>query len=143
MSYDIRVVRRKSGETVVLKNKIDLRGGTYCEGGTDEACLNITYNYAKFFYEIWPKKSGEKVDTRPFFEMFNGNDGGIRSLYGKPLDEVIAELDKAVLSLKGERDEDYWKSAEGNARAALFNLKVICEIARMENQGEDLTINGD
>lgn len=143
MSYDIRVVRRKSGETVTLKNKIDIRGGTYCAGGTVEAWLNITYNYAKFFYELWPKKNGEKVDTTPFAEMFNGKGGGIRSLYGKPLDDVISELDRAVRSLKGEKDDDYWKSTEGNARYALFNLKVICEIARMENPGEDLTINGD
>lgn len=143
MSYDIRVVHRKTGKTVMLKNKIDLRGGTYCAGGTEVAWLNITYNYAKFFYKLWPKNNGEKVNTTPFAEMVNGNGGGIRSLYGRPIDDVITELDKAVRTLKGNKNADYWKATAGNARSALFNLKVICEIARMENPGKDLTIIGD
>lgn len=132
MSYDIRVVRRKTGETVTLKNKIDLKGGTYCVGGTDIAWLNITYNYAEFFYKIWPRKDEKDLDS-----------GGIRSLYGKPIDEVISELGRAVGVLKGTRSDNYWEPTEGNARCALSDLKLLCEISLSENVGEDLTIDGD
>ena len=63
MSYDIRLVDA-AGETIELSEPHTLRGGTFASGGTTEAWLNITYNYARFYYDIWPEQ-------------------GIRYLYGK------------------------------------------------------------
>lgn len=146
MSYDIYVKHRKDGTTVSLREKHQLRGGTYAVGGETEAHLNITYNYAKWFYKLWPSGDGKAADAKtatPFEQMYANNAGGIRSLYGKPLDEVIAELGRAISKLKGDRDQDYWKKTEGNARAALFDLKCVCEFARFENPDADLTIDGD
>lgn len=130
MSYDINVVRSKDKSMVHLKSKHVIHGGMYAIGGTDEAWLNITYNYSEWFYKLWPKHD-------------DNNGGGIRSLYGRPIDEVIEELGQAIGILKGEPDEDYWAATEGNARDALFKLKLICEMARYENQGEALELMGD
>lgn len=148
MSYDINVMRRNKKdnafEKVILRSKHEIAGNTYCLGGTDEAWVNITFNYAKFFYEIWPKPNGEKVDIRPFFEMFNGHTGGIRSLYGKPIDIVMKELVRGIDSLGDEKpSEDPWAATAGNAKLALQKLLTLCEIAKMENPDCELTIDGD
>lgn len=145
MSYDINVVRSKNKSRVILKYNHGIHGGTYAVGGTNEAWLNITYNYAKWFYELWPEpeEKEHKDDVTPCGQMFGHRDGGIRSLYGRPLDEVIHELDRALSLLHGEPDSDYWAATEGNARDALFKLKLICEMARYENPGEALELKGD
>lgn len=130
MSYDINVVRSKDKSRVRLRSKHGIQGGTYAIGGTDEAWLNITYNYSEWFCKLWPERD-------------DNNGGGIRSLYGRPIDEVIEELDRAIGILKGEPDEDYWAATEGNAREALFELKLLCELARHENQGVELELYGD
>lgn len=148
MSYDIRVKKRnaKDGviEDVVLRSKHDIAGHTYRLGGTDEAWINITYNYVKFFYDIWPKPNGEKPVTHPFDEMFSDNSGGIRSLYGKPIDFVIKELVRGIDHLGDEKpSQDPWEPSPGNAKLALQKLLTLCEIAKMENPDGELTIQGD
>lgn len=63
MSYDISLNEPISGETIKFETAHFVRGGTYAIGGTQEAWLNITYNYAKHYYRVF----GEK---------------GIRTIYG-------------------------------------------------------------
>lgn len=145
MSYDIRVINKKTGETVRFRNKHQIAGGTYAIGGTAEATFNITYNYAPFFYELWPKKGEvKKEETTPFGQMFAKNDAGIRFLYGKPIKEVARLLSEAIEKLPNESpDDDYWKATPGNARLALFKLKLLVDMATFEYPGEDLTLKGD
>ena len=78
-------------------------GGTYCVGGTDEASLNITYNYGGIFRRVL-------------------GDGGIRSLYSKTGAEMAPKLREAVAALGEDRDDDYWRATDGNAGAALARL---------------------
>ncbi|RYD68692.1 MAG: hypothetical protein EOP83_00260 [Verrucomicrobiaceae bacterium] len=81
-----------------------MRGGTYVLGGTPEASLNITYNYAKIFHACL------------------GEDG-IRSIYGKTADESIAMLREGMSKLNHtDVHPDYWQACEGNVAAAMQGL---------------------
>lgn len=105
MSYDVYFY--EGDKLVEFDRPVNIRGGTYCYGGTRFAWLNITYNYASFFLEyIDPEK-------------------GIRSLYGKTAKEVIEVLDEVIPHMSGEPEDDYWMGTEGNAKDALCNLRLL------------------
>lgn len=125
MSYDIDLIDPKTNEPVknskmlfiqsnfveIVENKVQSvkvekheEGGTYALGGTEEASLNITYNYSRHFYE--------HIDSKQ----------GIRWLYGKTGKETQERLTKAVAELGTEKDADYWKDTPGNAGYALSIL---------------------
>lgn len=103
MSYDIRLIDPKTGDTARLPFDHPIRGGTYAVGGTSEAWLNVTYNYADHFYRTM------------------GEDG-IRTIYGKTGAESRPILESAMANLGDDIDPDYWASTEGNAKAALQGL---------------------
>lgn len=109
MSYDIRLVDPKTGETISLEEVHQYHGGTYQVGGTAEAWLNITYNYGSFYYQAI---DGEK---------------GIRWLYGKTGAEALPRLHKAVEELGTVQDADYWSATPGNAGHALLGLIAFAE----------------
>jgi len=108
MSYDIRL--EKDGEVVLLEEPNLERGGMYALGGTNEAWLNVTYNYAKFFYSTM-------------------GDKGIRSLYGVTAKDSIPMLKGAIGKLKPDFTSNYWDATEGNAQKALQSLLAIAEKA--------------
>jgi hypothetical protein len=112
MSYDVRF--EIGGELVVLDERHQFGGGTFAVGGTNEAWLNITYNYGGHFRATL------------------GHDDGIRSLYGKTAAELIPVLERAVAELGTERDDDYWAPTKGNAGAALSDLLGIARLAPAE-----------
>lgn len=103
MSYDISLIDSVTKQTIELDEPHQMKGGTYCVGGTDLAELNITYNYSNHFRKVF----GEK---------------GIREIYGKSGAESIPLIKKAVSNLDDDVDDDYWKSTEGNAKRALNQL---------------------
>ena len=87
-------------------------GGTLVLGGSSEASLNITYNYAKHYY-------------RAFDELPEG----LRSLDGMDVIEALPHLAKACKTLPDSPEDDYWKGSEGNAGHALHILKQWCKQA--------------
>lgn len=91
-----------------------MKGGTYCQGGTSSASLNVTYNYAKIFYKVLDEEKG------------------IRKLYGMSAAESIPLLEIAASNLKDDVSEDYWEPTEGNAKQALLQLLAL---ARMRPDG--------
>lgn len=102
MSHWIRIVD-VNGEICEVASHQE--GGTYVVGGTNEARLNMTYNY---FTHI-EKELGE---------------GGVKWLYGKQGRECIPHLEKAIKNLGTARNIDYWKPTAGNAGYALSILLV-------------------
>ncbi len=110
MSYDI-YLREPNSETkpIIFNENHHLKGGTYIIGGTDQAWLNITYNYGKFYRK--------HIDSEK----------GIRVLYGKTGAEAIPILEKAIKALGTKRDNDYWKPTPGNAGAALQDLLIFAK----------------
>ncbi len=103
MSYDIYLTESKTNKTIVFDEKHNFKGGTYVIGGTNEAHLNITYNYGVHYR----KTMGEK---------------GIRTIYGMTGSESIPILTNAIDALGDDTDPDYWKPTEGNAKLALVAL---------------------
>ena len=106
MSYDIRLKDPITHETLVLDEPHHMTGGTYELGGSQDAHLNITYNYGEYYYRV-------------FGEM------GIRILYGMSGAESIPVLTKAIGDLGNDVNEDYWKATEGNAKRALTQLRAL------------------
>lgn len=109
MSYDISLVDPVTRETLLVENPHHIRGGTYAVGGTTEAWLNITWNYAPFYYEVF----GEK---------------GIRTIYGMTGAESIPVLKSAMEKLGDAVDPDYWKPTQGNAKRALAGLLALAQL---------------
>ncbi len=113
MSYDIYLLEPGTKETIQFYAKHDLKGGTFCKGGTTEAWLNVTYNYSEHFHKVLGKD-------------------GIRSIYGKAGAATVPILEAAIAQLKDDVDPDYWKSTEGNVKEA---LKALLWMAKQRPDG--------
>lgn len=109
MSYDISLRHPVTKEVLALDTPHQIKGGTYAVGGTQEAWLNITYNYAEHFYNVL----GEK---------------GIRTIYGMTGAESIPVIKAAMEKLGDDVDDDYWEPTEGNAKAALAGLLALAQM---------------
>lgn len=109
MSYDISLLDPVTKETIELDNIHDIRGGTYCMGGTTEAWINITYNYAEHFRKVI------------------GEDG-IRTIYGMTGAESIPLLKNAISQLSDDVSEDYWDDTEGNVKKSLYGVLALAQL---------------
>lgn len=107
MSYDIRM-NCDHCNTIVSVEPFQ-EGGTQPIGGTDQACLNVTYNYSSHYRRLID--SGE----------------GIRWLYGKQGKDCIGRLREAISQLKDDESDNYWDPTEGNAKAPLKRLLCWAE----------------
>lgn len=110
MSYDIDLLDPVTKEVIKLDFPHQMRGGTYAMGGTLNASLNITYNYASH-YCLWIDK-----------------DKGIRHIYGMTGAESIPVLQKAIDKLADDVSDDYWEATEGNAKQALKQLVALAQL---------------
>lgn len=108
MSYDIRLLDPVTKKPILFDKAHDIKGGTYVVNGTNEAWLNVTYNYSPHF-----ERMGRK---------------GIRNIYGKTGAESIPILKKAIETLGDDIDKDYWEPAEGNAKRALLGLLAFAQM---------------
>lgn len=106
MSYDITLNDPVTKEVIKFDTPHQMKGGTYCMGGTTEAWLNITYNYANFYYKIF----GEE---------------GLRFIRGKMAAETIPLLKSGCDKLKDDVTSNYWDPTEGNAKRALLQLIAL------------------
>lgn len=73
MSYDIFLREPVTNEVIEFDSVHDIKGGTYCIGGTKKAWLNITYNYAEHYHKTISNK-------------------GIRTIYGMTGAESIKSM---------------------------------------------------
>lgn len=109
MSYDIYLKDPITKQTIEFDNKHYITGGTYAFDGTQQAWLNITYNYGKIFYNIL----GEK---------------GIRTIYGMTGASSVPILKDAITKLKDDVSENYWEPTEGNIKGSLYGLLAFAEL---------------
>ena len=109
MSYDISLVDPVTRKTLEVESPHQMRGGNYAVGGTSEAWLNITYNYGRFYYDVFGKK-------------------GIRTIYGMTGAESIPVLKAAMDKLGDDVDPNYWEATEGNAKQALAGLLALAQM---------------
>jgi len=109
MSYDIKLLDPVTREPLELDTPHLVRGGTYAVDGATEFHVNITYNYAKFFVQVF-------------------GDLGVRFLYGKSGAESIPILENAISSLADDVSDDYWEATEGNAKRSLYQLLAFAKL---------------
>jgi hypothetical protein len=135
MSYDIYLTDPVTHEPLELDEAHHMRGGTYAMSGTTEAWLNITYNYADWYY-------------RPgVFSRTKKGSKGIRTIYGMTgaqsipiLQRAIAKLESLTtdISVKERRKCEeqgatgYWMPTRENAIRPLHQLLAL---ARMRPDG--------
>lgn len=126
MSYDISLREPVSGEQVYFDEPHQMNGGTYALGGTTEAWLNITYNYARWYYR--DDTFGEK---------------GIRTIYGMMAEDSIPIIETAIKTLESCQenlsDEEmkkfeesgvngYWLPTRENAIKPLHQLLAMAKM---------------
>lgn len=126
MSYDITLRDPVTHEPLTVEAPHQMRGGTYAMSGTNEMWLNITYNYAFWFYK----------------EYAFGKDG-IRSIYGLSGAESIPVLKKAIAGLEDSDEElpyeeakscfeqgatGYWLPTRTNAIRPLYQLLALAQM---------------
>ncbi len=131
MSYDISLCDPVTKETLHAEVPHKMEGGTYCKNGTTELWLNITYNYANWYYH-----DGTFADKKEDSE-------GIRTIYGMSGAESIPVLKKAISFLesldkdisKEERKKceeqgatGYWMPTRANAIRPLYQLLAMAQI---------------
>lgn len=109
MGYDIELREPVGKNLIEFETEHYMRGGTYAVGGTREAWLNVTYNYAKYYSRVF----GEK---------------GIRTIYGMTGAESIPVIKAAMAQLKDDVSDDYWEPTEGNAKKALAQLLAFAQM---------------
>lgn len=110
MSWDVEVMDPETNEVLVIP-KHGLRGGTFSLEGTDNAWLNITYNYGKFYHHAL-----KTVDVVV----------GLGCLDGLTVAEAVPVVAQALATIGTvERAENYWAATPGNAGAALLDLLVM------------------
>lgn len=109
MSYDISLRDPITDDVLEVETAHQIKGGTYAVGGTTEAWLNITWNYAKHYYRVF-------------------GENGIRTIYGMTGAESIPVLKDAIAKLKDNVSENYWDGTEGNAKRALFGLLALAQM---------------
>lgn len=111
MSYDIYLKDPVTMETLHAKFTHEMTGGTYAIGGTDELWLNITYNYASYYYEATdndPRFAHDEIScyyadgtTGPIETQY-----GIRGIYGKTGAESIPLLTDMIKRITEKYKKD-------------------------------------
>ena len=113
MSYDIELKDRVTGKTLEVSENHFMTGGTYAVGGTRELWLNITYNYAHYYYEATdcdPRFAHDEISAY-YADGTNGpveTKYGIRGIYGKTGAESIPMLQDMIRRI----EEKYKKDGE-------------------------------
>ena len=138
MSYDISLKDPVTKETVCFDASHQMAGGTYAIGGTSEAWLSVTYNYAQWYY-----KDGVFPDKGEVGKDFHNGLTGIRSIYGLSGAESIPILEHAIKVLESmEEDlsekeiqeykaggaEGYWLPTRENAIKPLYQLLAMAKM---------------
>lgn len=131
MSYDIYLTDPVSRDPIELEEAHYMRGGTYALSGTTEAWLNITYNYADWYY------------SPGVFAPTEEESKGIRTIYGMSGAESIPVLKKAIATLESltvdisEEDRrncekqgatGYWIPTRANAIRPLYQLVALAQM---------------
>ena len=129
MSYDISLTDPMTGQTLQLDAPHHMRGGTYAVGGTTDAHLNVTGNYATHYYRVFPPRPvREDIEGDQNNAGDGGTVGGIRSIYGLSGAASIPVLQSAIAQLGDDVHPDYWEPTEGNAKRALTQLLALAQM---------------
>ena len=131
MSYDIYLTDPVDHKPLRLEATHHMKGGTYAMSGTTKAWLNITYNYADWYY-----RPGVFARTRKASK-------GIRTIYGMTGAQSIPILQKAIAKLENLTEDisteerrkyeeqgatGYWMPTRENAIKPLYQLLSLAQM---------------
>ena len=130
MSYSISLTDPVSHETLHTDIPHHIRGGTYQIGGTTEMWLDVTYNYADWYYSpgVFPSFEDEE---------FSSGRSGIRSIYQMSGAESIPVLKHAIQMLEAMPDDavpvegdpnSYWTPTRAHAIRPLYQLLAFAQM---------------
>ena len=132
MSYDIKLVDPVTEETMHLPFDHVMTGGTFA-GTFDpvtgevrprpipEAWLNVTYNYARYYYDAAEGDDRFLVRNKQDPEHPTEVNGGIRGLYGKTGAESIGMLEDMIQRIETRYCKDgKWISTERKKRRYFY-----------------------
>lgn len=141
MSFDVELLDPVTKECLKLPYKHVMTGGTYQADydpsiGTfspmaiQEAELNITYNYAKFYFEA---AEGDQDFYGERDEPGQVENCGIRAINGKLAADSIPMLERLIQRITEkypglETDPDYWAPTPGNAIKPLYQLLAMAKL---------------
>ena len=128
MSYDISLVDPVTKEELHSDALHDMRGGTYAVGGTTELWLNITCNYAHYYYEATDgdERFAHDEITAYYADGTTGpvkTEYGIRGIYGKTGVESIPMLKDMI-----DRIESNYKDKNGEWKIARRKRPVVYDV---------------
>jgi|GEM_PF-1318210 len=102
-----QVETHAEGATIAIDKPFVIDNKIY--GGTNDACLDITYNYSPYYYQTIDKEKG------------------LRKLDFMKAKDAIPLLKKAIKILGTKPASDYWARTPGNAGKALATLLTWAE----------------
>lgn len=135
MSYDISLKDPVTKEVIHFDTAHQMAGGTYALGGTTEAWLNVTYNYAKWYYKdgVFPATGEESKGIRTIYGMSGAESIPILENAIKTLESMTEDLTaEEIQKYADNRAGGYWTPTRGNAIKPLYQLLAM---ARMRPDG--------
>lgn len=130
MSYDISLIDPVSKETIHFDSPHQMSGGNYCVGGTTEAWLNITYNYARWYYKdcVFPDKGEDRNGIRSIYGMSGAESISVLENAIKTLEEMTEDLtEEEIKKYEGGRDS-YWTPTRENAIKPIYQLLAMAKM---------------
>lgn len=125
MSYDISLTDPVTKETLEMDAPHQMKGGTYALGGTTEMDLNITYNYARWYYKdgVFPVKDGENRGIRTIYGMSGAQSISILKSAISVLESLAEDIsDEDREECKRQGATGYWMPTRANAIKPLYSL---------------------
>lgn len=131
MSYDISLVDPVTGNTLELDSVHQMSGGTYAIGGTKEAWLNVTYNYARWYFrdDVFPSVNGENKGIRTIYGLSGADSIPVLEKAIEGLSKCTEELpDDEYKSLESQEIAGYWMPTRVNAIKPLYQLLSMAKL---------------
>lgn len=131
MSYDIYLRDRVTKETVNFDTPHQMAGGTYAVGGTTEAWLNVTYNYAQWYYKdgVFPNNGEDNSGIRSIYGLSGADSIPVLEHAIKTLENMTEDLtEKEIQEYKDGGARGYWTPTRANAIRPLYQLLAMAKI---------------
>ena len=131
MSYDIYLRDRVTKETVHFDTPHQMAGGTYAIGGTTEAWLNITYNYAQWYYKdgVFPNNGEDNSGIRSIYGLSGADSIPVPEHAIKTLESMTEDLsEEEIQEYKDGGAGGYWTPTRANAIRPLYQLLTMAKM---------------
>lgn len=130
MSYDIYLNDYITKKPIEFDSKHLITGGLYAIGGTNEAWLNVTYNYADWYYKegVFPEIDGENRGIRTIYGMSGAESIPVLKNAIKTLESMTEDISEEKKECKRQGVTGYWIPTRQNAIRPLYQLLSFAQM---------------